>query len=198
MQEFWDERFDTKEYVYGKRPNGFFKEFIDELQPGTVLLPADGEGRNSVYAALKGWEVTAFDFSNQAKKKAQNLAKEYNVNLDYFISSIENFETEKQFDLIAVIFLHMPPDVRRSMHRKLLKKLKPGGYFLIECFSTKQKNYNTGGPRKQELLYDGQDLIEDLENIDIIHYKEKLKELDEGYFHRGQSEVIQLIGQRLN
>jgi SAM-dependent methyltransferase len=198
MQEFWDQRFDTKEYIYGKKPNLFFKEFIDKTNPGSVLLPADGEGRNSVYAALKGWDTSAFDFSPKAKNKAMTLAEEYHVEIDYQISSIESFHTEKQFDLIAIIFLHIPPEMRREMHRKLIRFLKPGGYFLMETFSKKQINYNTGGPRNQNLLYSGQELIEDLESLDITYYKEKLKELDEGCYHRGKSEVIQLIAQRLN
>ncbi len=198
MQEFWDQRFDTKDYVYGKSPDSFFREFIDGSSPGSLLLPADGEGRNSVYAALKGWDVVAFDFSQQARNKAKELASEYNVEIDYSISSIENYSTDKKFDLIAIIFLHLPPSVRRDMHRKLIKYLKPGGYFLIEAFSKKQWNYNTGGPRNIDLLYDGQELIEDLQSMDITYYKEIQKELDEGYYHQGVSEVIQLIARRLN
>jgi hypothetical protein len=70
----WNERYGADEYVYGKEPNGFLKEFIDNHPPGKILLPAEGEGRNAVYAASKGWEVTAFDFSEEGKKKALKLA----------------------------------------------------------------------------------------------------------------------------
>jgi 2-polyprenyl-3-methyl-5-hydroxy-6-metoxy-1,4-benzoquinol methylase len=199
MQEFWDERFDTEEYVYGKHPNRFFKWFIDNtFQKGSILLPADGEGRNSVYAALKGWDVTAFDFSEEAKRKALDLAEEYNTNIHYKISSIEDFHTDEKFDAIALVYLHLPSNTRREMHHKLINFLKPGGYFVMEAFSKKQIEYNTGGPRNIDMLYDGQKIMEDLNVLELVHYKEKLKEVNEGHFHSGKAEVIQLISRKLN
>ena len=198
MQEFWDERFDTKEYVYGKHPNAYFKDFIDKTRPGSILLPADGEGRNSVYAAIKGWQVTAFDFSQKAKEKAQELANTYDVNINYHISSIEDFHTDAQFDVVAVIFLHLPPETRRKMHHKLISFLKPGGNLILEAFSKKQIDYQTGGPRNLDLLYSGQDVAEDLKSLELVHYKEKLKTIQEGNFHDGKAEVIQLIARKLN
>ena len=198
MQEFWDERFDTKEYVYGKHPNAYFKDFIDKAKPGSILLPADGEGRNGVYSAIKGWQVTAFDFSQKAREKAQELANTYDVNINYHISSIEDFYTDHQFDAVAVIFLHLPPETRRKMHHKLIGFLKPGGHFILEAFSKKQIGYQTGGPRNLDLLYAGQDVAEDLKSLELIHYKEKLKTIQEGNFHDGKAEVIQLIARKLN
>lgn len=198
MQEFWDERFDTKEYVYGKHPNTYFKEFIDNTQPGSILLPADGEGRNSAYAAIKGWDVTAFDFSPKAKEKAEVLAKNYEVHVNYHISSIEDFNTDNQFDAIAVIFLHLPPETRKKMHHKLISFLKPGGHFVMEAFSKKQIKYHTGGPRNIDLLYSGQEVVEDLNSLELMHYKERLKTIHEGPFHDGKAEVIQLIARKLN
>ena len=198
MQEFWDQRYDTTEFVYGKHPNAFFKEFIDDHQRGSLLLPAEGEGRNAVYAALKGWNVTAFDYSQNAREKAMSLCEEYGVNVNYTISSIEDYHAEKQFDAIALIFLHMPPDIRQQMHRKLTNFLKPGGYFLMEAFSKKQVNYNTGGPQNLDLLYQRQDLIDDINHLELVHFKEKLRTLAEGYYHRGKAEVLQLIARKLN
>jgi SAM-dependent methyltransferase len=198
MEEFWDERYDTREFVYGKAPNALFKDFIDNTPPGDLLLPAEGEGRNAVYAALKKWNVTAFDFSSKAKAKAMQLAAEYGVRIEYHISSIEDFQTNRNFDAVALIFLHLPPETRQQMHRKLIKFLRPGGYFLIEAFSRKQIHYNTGGPKNLALLYNGQELAEDLKSLELVHYKEKLRGLNEGYYHKGEAEVIQLIARKLN
>ena len=198
MQEFWDQRYDTKDFVYGKHPNAFFKEFIDNHQPGSLLLPAEGEGRNAVYAALKGWDITAFDHSPNAREKAFELCKEYGVDIDYRISSIEDFHTESRFDAIAMIFLHMPPSARQEMHRKMINYLRPGGYFLMEAFSKKQVYYNTGGPQNIDLLYQRKDLIQDINNLELLYFKEKLRTLDEGYYHRGKAEVLQLIARKLN
>ncbi len=198
MQEFWDQRYDTEEFVYGKHPNAFFKDFIDRNHPGSLLLPAEGEGRNAVYAALKGWKVTAFDFSINARKKALELCREYGVEVGYHISSIEDFHTDDRFDAIALIFLHLPPEHRHRMHRKLIGFLKPGGYFVMEAFSKKQVHYNTGGPKNTSLLYQRQDLMDDIQDLELEYFKDKLREVGEGYYHRGKAEVIQLIARKLN
>ncbi len=198
MVEFWDERYDTKEFVYGQAPNALFKDFVDRTSPGDLLLPAEGEGRNSVYAALKKWNVTAFDFSSQARNKAMQLAAEYDVKIEYHISSIEDFQTDRQFDAVGLVFLHLPPEKRQEMHRKLTTFLKPGGYFLMETFSKKQIHYNTGGPKNVSLLYSGQELVEDLKSLELVHYKEKRRKLNEGRYHKGEAEVIQLIARKLN
>ena len=73
MKEFWDERYAEPDYVYGKAPNKYFKEKLDEIQRGKILFPAEGEGRNAVYAAKKGWRVSAFDISEKGKEKALNM-----------------------------------------------------------------------------------------------------------------------------
>ena len=99
---FWNERYVSKEYVYGKEPNTFFKDFINQKLrvPGKLLLPAEGEGRNAVFAALNGYQVTAFDFSTDAKNKAQLLASEQNVSIEYLTSDISSFDfTPETFDV---------------------------------------------------------------------------------------------------
>lgn len=74
-RRFWNKRYAAAEYVYGIAPNDFFKEHLDQLKPGSILLPAEGEGRNAVYAALQGWKVTAFDISKNGGEKALQLSK---------------------------------------------------------------------------------------------------------------------------
>ena len=95
--EFWNERFSTDKYIYGKNPNKFFKEQIDQLKPGRLLLLGEGEGRNSVYAAIKGWEVDAVDFSKTAKEKALLLAKQNDVNINYTINNLADFIPNENF-----------------------------------------------------------------------------------------------------
>ena len=106
---FWNERYVSKEYVYGKEPNTFFKDFIHQKLriPGKLLLPAEGEGRNAVFAALNGYKVTAFDFSTDAKKKAQLLASEKNVSIEYLTSDISSFDfTPETFDVVGFLTPH--------------------------------------------------------------------------------------------
>ena len=80
MKNFWDERYSNKEFVYGTLPNQFFKDQLDKLKPGKILMVGEGEGRNAVYAAKLGWQVDAIDSSNVAKEKAAKLAELNKVN----------------------------------------------------------------------------------------------------------------------
>src|SRR5690554_3550059 len=101
----WNERFSSKEYIYGTEPNIYFKEQLDKLDPGKILLPADGEGRNGVYAARKGWDVSIFDISREGRNKAAKLAEEYDVTLDYKIGELTDFSyAEEEFDAIALVY----------------------------------------------------------------------------------------------
>lgn len=72
--ERWNERYSTDEFAYGEEPNAYFKEQLDKLNAGAILFPAEGEGRNAVFAATRGWRVAAFDISTEGKKKALRLA----------------------------------------------------------------------------------------------------------------------------
>ncbi|MDX1604123.1 MAG: SAM-dependent methyltransferase, partial [Salinimicrobium sediminis] len=85
MQEFWNERYQREEYIYGKDPNEYLKAQLKNLTPGRILFPAEGEGRNAVHAAKKGWQVSAFDQSEEGRKKALRLAEAEGVEIDYTV-----------------------------------------------------------------------------------------------------------------
>jgi len=89
--EFWDERYSSIEFVYGTEPNIFFKDELDKLKTGNILLLGEGEGRNAVYAAAQGWKVDAVDFSTIAKEKALKLANENNVKINYDVASLADY-----------------------------------------------------------------------------------------------------------
>ena len=108
MNEFWNQRYAEKEWVYGQNPNLYFKKFIDSNKPGTLLLPADGEGRNSVYAATKGWQVDAFDFSEVARKRALDFADSKKEKIKFELKDIQNFKAGKKYDAVALIYVHLP------------------------------------------------------------------------------------------
>ncbi|MCT4614749.1 MAG: methyltransferase domain-containing protein [Marinifilaceae bacterium] len=136
MKEFWDQRYSQEEYAYGKQPNKYVEAKLPMFKPGKILFPAEGEGRNAVYAAKLGWEVSAFDFSKEGKQKAEALAKEHQVSIDYQIHSIldENYSAEG-FDFVGLIYVHFDSDTRAQMHQLIKKYLKSGGYLLMEVFS---------------------------------------------------------------
>jgi SAM-dependent methyltransferase len=194
---FWNTRYAENDAVYGNQPNCFFKNFIDTHRPGSILLPAEGEGRNAVYAANKRWNVDAFDFSEEAQKKAIALAKKKNVSINYWVQDIEKFEANRQYDAVGLVFVHLPEFVRRQFHKQVHKSIRPGGFLVLEAFAKEQIEFNSGGPKDLSLLYDAPTICQDFPFLHTLFCGQKEIELDEGKFHKGNAAVLQLIGQKL-
>jgi 2-polyprenyl-3-methyl-5-hydroxy-6-metoxy-1,4-benzoquinol methylase len=195
--QIWNERYSNNETVYGKEPNAFFKLFIDLHKPGSILLPAEGEGRNAIYAAKKGWQVDAFDYSTVAKEKALKNAERENVIINYQEKAIENFVADKQYDAVALIYIHLPQPVRPLFHEQVYNALKPGGFLILEAFSTEQINYNSGGPRDISMLYTAPMLCKDFQLLHILNCEQKIVHHNEGPFHQGAASILRLIGQKM-
>lgn len=199
MKDFWNSRYSEEDFAYGTEPNQYFKQKIETLQPGKILLPAEGEGRNAVFAATKGWEVSAFDQSEEGKNKALKLAENQNVKIDYQIIEAENADySENSFDVLALIFTHFDSEKRQKIHRKLSSSVKPGGFLILESFSKKHADFqkvnpNAGGPRNPEMLNDLETLKNDFKDFDFVEAEEKNVEMNEGKFHNGASSVIRIF-----
>lgn len=197
MKSFWDERFSAPEYIYGEKPNAFFAEQLAQLKPGKLLLPCEGEGRNAVYAAELGWEVEAFDQSEAGCTKATNLAEQKGVSIQYQIGDWLGLSYPlASFDVIALVFAHLPEPLRRAGHQHLLPFLKPGGLLILEGFNKNQIQFNSGGPRDPQMLFAPAELREDFAELDILTVEEKEVELDEGAYHQGRAAVIRLVGRK--
>lgn len=200
MKEFWDDRYAEEGYAYGEEPNVFFKQEIDKLPIGKLLMPAEGEGRNAVYAATLGWDVYAFDISEEGKKKADELAQKNGVTINYIVSDFDAIPYENEsFDAVGLIYAHFTPDLRSDYHQKLISLLKHGGSLILEGFSKEhlhynQKNPKVGGPRDIAMLYSLEELSSDFDHLEIHTQNETLTALDEGKYHVGQGSVVQLIG----
>jgi len=197
MQQFWDQRYVENETVYGNEPNKFFKLFIDLHKPGTLLLPGEGEGRNAVYAASKGWQVDAFDFSQVAREKALDFARGERVIINYELKNIVDFKAGKQYDAVGLIFVHLPEVLRRKFHQEVYNSIKPGGFMVLEAFAKEQAQLESGGPRDATLLYDAPSLCNDFPFLHMLSCEQKEIFLDEGDYHKGKASVLRMIGQRL-
>lgn len=203
MKDFWNSRYQADEYVYGKTPNKFLKRSLSNISSAQkALFPAEGEGRNAVFAASLGMDVVAFDYSEEAKKKADQLALQHHVQLDYRIADLASIVLkEESFDLLVLIFAHFPPQFRKDWHRKLQSYLKPGGILLLEGFSKKhievsKYNEKPSGPQNIEMLFSQSQLEDDFSDIEIISLSEEEIKLNEGAFHQGISSVIRLMGKK--
>lgn len=198
-QKTWNNRYGGGEYLFGKRPNEYLKSKLDTLAPSSIFLPGDGEGRNAVYAAQNGWDVTAVDFSDIALERAKELAQLSNVNIQFQSKNLISEELpENQFDVIGISFLHFNGTNKRIVHQKLNKALKIGGYIIFECFSESQTKINTGGPRKKDSLYSTKELKRYYPNFDFIDLKAIKVILNEGNAHIGDAYVVRMFARKLD
>ncbi|MCC5930398.1 MAG: class I SAM-dependent methyltransferase [Cyclobacteriaceae bacterium] len=202
MKEFWDERYRASHFIYGEEPNIFFKEQIDKRKEGKILLPAEGEGRNAVYAASRGWQVHAFDQSREGRNKAMHLAQKNNVKIEYHVGDMQEVSfPEEYFDVIALIYAHFSSVQRSSYHQRLLKYLKKDGLFILEAFSKNHRQYQlinekAGGPKDEDMLYTTEDIKNDFSALETVFLQEHVTELKEGLYHQGKSSVIRYGGQK--
>jgi len=199
MKEFWNSRYQESDYAYGTEPNLFFESELRKLPIGKALFPAEGEGRNAVFAASLGWEVVAFDQSEAGKDKALKLAQKKAVSIRYEVASLEEFSGENEsFDALVLIFAHFPAALRKAFHQKLASYLKPGGVLILEGFSKKHTEFNSvnekaGGPKDPTMLFSKEELLEDFEGFDSVILEEAEVELKEGLYHVGKSAVIRFL-----
>ncbi|MEO9572056.1 MAG: class I SAM-dependent methyltransferase [Polaribacter sp.] len=204
MKEMWDNRYAKNEYAYGTEPNLFFKEYLNKYNlNGKILFPAEGEGRNAVYAAKKGLETFAFDISIEGKNKALQLAEKENVKLHYEIGDFFELNLlNEKFDAAALIYAHFPPNILKEYHTKIAELIKPNGYIILEAFSKnhlelQKENPNAGGPKNIDFLFSIDMIKNDFKDFEVLLLEEKEIKLDEGKFHQAKSKVIRFVGKKL-
>lgn len=202
MKDFWDDRYRDAVFAYGEEPNAFFKERIGLLPVGNLLLPAEGEGRNAVYAAGLGWNVQAFDQSAEGQKKAFHLAAQKGVSIKYEVGEFSELAYKPDsFDAIALIFAHFPPGKRRDYHRQVVPYLRGGGTLIIEGFSKAhlryvEENPAVGGPKNEAMLFSEEELRADFFDFDVSLLECREIDLDEGVFHKGSGSVVRFVGRK--
>lgn len=198
MLNFWDDRYSDNEYAYGTKPNAYFQRKIDSLTPGSILLPAEGEGRNAVYAAQNGWNVTAFDSSKIGMHKALLLAESMNTKIKYVLQNVEEFESKKKFDAIGFVFSHFGKVLNNKLYPRLSDMVKSGGHIIFECFSINQAEFRnkSGGPDDIEMLFTTGDIHQLFPDYDVLDLAERIVELDEGIYHQGKASVVNFFGRK--
>ena len=199
--QFWNERFDKEEFIFGKEPNEYLVEQTKKyLKPGQkVLCIADGEGRNGVWLAKQGMQVVGFDASDIALAKAKQFAKENQVEVEYTFSDTDSFAWQSNtYDAVIAIFIQFAdPAMRERIFQKAHETLKQGGIFILQGYTPKQLEYKTGGPSLIEHLYTEQmirDLAKDFEILELSVYE---KELSEGARHTGMSALLGLTAKKV-
>lgn len=195
MKDFWQQRYSEQDFAYGTEPNAFLASCADRIPPNCKALAiADGEGRNGVWLAQHGCEVTSVDYSQAGVDKSNALAEERGVQLNAICADLNEWQwPEQEFDLAISIFAHFPPEIRKAVHKKLIAALKPGGTLILEAYHPTQLEYKTGGPPAAEMMYDVATLKEDFAGNEILQLEDLVAEVSEGKYHFGQGAVTRLV-----
>ena len=198
--QFWNERFDKEEFIFGKEPNEYLVEKSQQyLKPkDKVLCIADGEGRNGVWLAKQGMQVVGFDASDIALNKARQFAKENQVEVEYTFSDTDSYDWPKNtYDAVIGIFIQFAdPAMRARIFEQTYKSLKTGGIFILQGYTPKQLEYKTGGPSLIEHLYTEElirDLCKEFQILELVSYE---KALSEGPRHTGMSALLGLVAKK--
>jgi len=191
----WDQRYSDEEYVYGKDPNEFLANSANKIPKGKVLCVAEGEGRNAVFLAERGYDVIAVDSSSVGLAKARKLAEERGVNIQTIECDLANFDIEPDsWDGVVSIFAHVPPQVRTQLHKKIVNGLRSGGVLILEAYRPDQLKYKSGGPPTAEFMMTLQGLEQELTGLTFEYGVELDRDVVEGKFHTGKGAVVQIIG----
>lgn len=195
----WDERFRAPGFAFGTEPNAYLARQRHLLAPGMrALAVADGEGRNSVWLARQGLAVTAFDISAVGVDKARGLARQQGVSVDFNVADCDSWQWQPgAYDVVAAIFIQFAgPAMRARMFANMADALKPGGVLILQGYTPKQLDYDTGGPGLLENLYTEQLLRGAFDGLRILELRVYEEELAEGERHRGMSALIGMVAQK--
>ena len=201
MSEYqrWEDRFSAAGYIFGTEPN-YFLALCRALLPksGKALAVADGEGRNGVWLAEQGLDITSIDFSPAAQAKAVALAKQRGVDVTFLLADIHDWEyPEERYDLVVEIFTQFStPAERARKWAGMRKALKPGGLLIIQGYTPKQLQHGTGGPKEVENLYTRDMLLAAFGDLSDVQIIEEEREIHEGTAHGGMSAVIGLTARK--
>lgn len=197
--ETWNRRFAADGFYFGTEPNGWLREHAAALSAGgRVLSVADGEGRNSVWLARQGWRVDAFDISEVGVRKAQALAAEAGVSVDFQVADIDGWAwPQAAYDGVAAIFVQFAdPALRARLFAHIVDTLKPGGVLLLQGYTPRQLVYRTGGPGQLTHLYTEPMLRQAFAALEIVTLREYETELAEGSGHHGRSALIGMVARK--
>lgn len=198
----WDERYSGAEYVYGTEPNDFLREQTGQIQalgllPLRILCLAEGEGRNAVYLAGLGHQVTAVDLSEVGLGKARALAHARGVNIETVCADLTRYQPPaRRYDAVIMIFCHLPSAARPFLYEQVRSALKPGGLIVAEAYTAAQLALKTGGPGNADFMLSSAELAEAFKGYDIVVNRECQRNIHEGLFHTGLGAVVQFAARK--
>ena len=196
--QFWDNRYTPADFVFGTATNDFLRQCANYIPAGPVLCLGEGEGRNAVFLAGRGYNVTAVDQSAVGLAKAERLAAQCGVILNTEVVDLRDYTIEPEsWSAIVSIFVHLPPPLRRDVHSAAAIGLHSGGVFILEAYTPAQVRHKTGGPvATPELLMTLDQLRGELLGLELEIGRELERDLSEGGSHSGRGAVVQVLARR--
>jgi 2-polyprenyl-3-methyl-5-hydroxy-6-metoxy-1,4-benzoquinol methylase len=198
MSTNWDERYAGDQYIYGTSPNQYVRAQRYRIPDGgRVLVAADGEGRNGVWLAESGLDVTSVEQSSAAVRKAEVLAQRRGATVRWVCADLTTWRRDgPPFDAVVAIFAHFEATVRAQIHRALVAALAPRGLLILEAFHPHQVGRHSGGPRTTDMLYDAALIQRDFADLEVLELLEGIVLLDEGPKHQGEGMVVRFVGRK--
>ncbi|MFH5923308.1 SAM-dependent methyltransferase [Roseomonas xinghualingensis] len=191
----WDERYASGGFAFGAKPNLYLEAQAARLRPGMrALAIGDGEGRNGVWLAERRLLVTSVDWSAAGLAKASALANARGVSIRTVVADLVGWDWPVgAFDLVAWIFVHLPPKDRAVVAARAVEALSPGGLLVLEGFTPAQEGRRSGGPRDSALLWSAALVREHFAGLELLECLEGTVLLDEGPKHQGHAEVVRAL-----
>jgi SAM-dependent methyltransferase len=194
----WDQRYEEEGFAYGTAPNNFLQAVYSRIpEGGRVLCLAEGEGRNAVFLAKQGYQVTAVDQSSVGLEKAKEFARQQGVAIETVVADLADYQLgEEVWEGIVSIAAHVPPELRKQLHGQVITSLKPGGIFILEAYTERHLEMSgTGGPPPaQKALFMSLAALEsELSGLDFLIAAEVERDIYEGKYHQGESAVVQVV-----
>ncbi len=147
-RQLWNERYASKELIWSVGPNQLFASEVGTLKPGKAIDIACGEGRNAIWLAEEGWEVTAIDFSDVAVEKGRQIAEKRGVNVTWIADDVSTRKLpEEEYDLVVVLYLHTGESERKKWLQNTLDSVKPSGTFIYIAHDPSNIDNGVGGPQ---------------------------------------------------
>lgn len=165
----WDTRYSATETMWSYEPNVFLVPRVEALRPGRALDLGCGEGRNALWLAARGWEVTAVDFSQVATDRGKSWAEQRGLSVDFEVADVIEYMPEPEaFDLVIVFYLQLPHDEVRQVLCHAVRALAPGGTLLVVAHDLDNLEHGVGGPPTADVLYTTELVTDELVGLQII------------------------------
>lgn len=170
----WDERYRSTDRLWSAEPNVFVADRLSDREPGVGLDLASGEGRNAIWLAARGWDMTAVDFSAVAAERG----REHSDDVEFVVADVLTWEPDRQFDLVLIAYLHLDESEFEPLIRRVKAWLRPGGELFMVGHDRSNLEHGVGGPPAPEVLWEVDRIVSWLEDLEIIEARVLEREVE--------------------